>query len=469
MSKIFINYRQDDTSWSAQALYQELITHFPENIIFKDFNTIAPGEDFVESISHALEDCNVLLILIGKQWLTIQDKNGARRIDNPHDYVRLEIATALKRNVRVIPVLFDDTPMPESYELPEDLKKITTRQYVEIDKKRFESDTEKLVKAIQAILDAGKARNFGDGARQVEGKSGGEVEKKIYAERRRQAEPGKGEKQEQKANANGAPNTPKKSKVPTAIIVGFVILIIIVWLANIGDTVDETTGVDTVTTEALIDTTSYANESEDVPTETTPTGLQIKRARYGTSKSSIDVSLQLRQKIRNNKLWIVASNYIAGDPDPGNVKTLSIMYRNNGEDVVEEFIEGDTIRIPSNYQPSSFRLTNQSAGHMEQVKIERVQANFFRLKYVPNNCYLHMEYEDLSCDAANTVNSDQNMLINGADSWSSAFWIFERQASGDYFIRNAWRAEQGLIIEDGAIVCRPIQEGTTFLWSIDIM
>jgi hypothetical protein len=82
-----------------------LVEHFHAEQVFKDVDNIEPGEDFVERITAAVGSCDVLLALIGPRWLTITDENGQRRLDNPEDYVRLEIETALTRNVRVIPIL----------------------------------------------------------------------------------------------------------------------------------------------------------------------------------------------------------------------------------------------------------------------------------------------------------------------------------------------------------------------------
>ncbi len=150
--KIFINYRKDDSPWNSLALYQELTKYFPRENIFKDFNTIAPGTDFVESIEKALEECDVLLVLISENWLTITDSKGTKRIEKPDDFVRLEIATALKRNICVIPVLFDDATLPGEEELPDNLKKLSRRQSIEIDKNRFDTDTMRLAEAIKRAL-----------------------------------------------------------------------------------------------------------------------------------------------------------------------------------------------------------------------------------------------------------------------------------------------------------------------------
>jgi len=174
-SKIFINYRKDDSPWNSLALYQELIKHFGKENIFKDFNTILPGTDFVESIEEALESCDVLLVLISEHWADIKDKNGNPRIDNPDDFVRLEIATALRRNIKVIPVLFDNAVLPPATELPDDLKKLSRRQFIEIDKTRFEADTARLVETIKSILTP-----IGPGPdKRGDTKPGGDIKKEV--------------------------------------------------------------------------------------------------------------------------------------------------------------------------------------------------------------------------------------------------------------------------------------------------
>lgn len=149
---IFINYRKDDSSWNALALYNELLKYFPKESIFKDFNTIRPGDDFVESIQKALSHCNVLLVVMSKNWLDVKDRHGNRRINDPDDLVRIEIATAIERNIQVIPVLFDNIPMPTSADLPDNLRSLPRRQFVEIETTRFEADVKKLADAIGELM-----------------------------------------------------------------------------------------------------------------------------------------------------------------------------------------------------------------------------------------------------------------------------------------------------------------------------
>ena len=133
-----------------------LVEHFPAEQVFKDVDSIEPGEDFVERITAAVASCDVLLALIGPQWLTITDENGQRRLDNPGDYVRLEIETALTRKIRVIPILVDDAQMPRVNELPATLAALVRRNAVEINPVTF--DTKRLIAAVQKTLAEEQAR-----------------------------------------------------------------------------------------------------------------------------------------------------------------------------------------------------------------------------------------------------------------------------------------------------------------------
>ena len=170
---IFINYRKDDSSWNALALYNELQKYFPKETLFKDFNTIRPGDDFVESIQKALSHCNVLLVVMSKNWLEVKDKNGNRRISDPDDLVRIEIATAIERNIQVIPVLFDNIPMPTSADLPDNLRSLPRRQFVEIETTRFEADVKKLADAIKELMPADTSSHQQSAPKADTGQAGG--------------------------------------------------------------------------------------------------------------------------------------------------------------------------------------------------------------------------------------------------------------------------------------------------------
>jgi hypothetical protein len=148
--RIFISYRRQETAWPAGRLYDVLVEHFPAKQVFKDVDDIEPGEDFVERITAAVASCDVLLALIGPQWLTMIDENGHRRLDNPEDFVRLEIEAALTRKIRVIPILVDEARMPRVNEMPPALAPLVRRNAVEINPLTF--DTRRLVTAVQKTL-----------------------------------------------------------------------------------------------------------------------------------------------------------------------------------------------------------------------------------------------------------------------------------------------------------------------------
>ena len=145
--RIFISYRRQETAWPARQLYDVLVEHFPAEQVFKDVDNIEPGEEFVERITAAVESCDVLLALIGPQWLTITNEKGQRRLDNPEDYVRLEIETALTRKIRVIPILVDEARMPGADELPATLAPLVRRNAVEINPVTF--DTKRLISTVR--------------------------------------------------------------------------------------------------------------------------------------------------------------------------------------------------------------------------------------------------------------------------------------------------------------------------------
>jgi len=150
--RIFISYRRGETAYPAGWLYDRLAQHFGAGQIFKDVDSIELGDDFVQVITRAVGSCDVLLALIGHQWLSITDASGQRRLDDPDDFVRLEIEAALTRNVRIIPILVDGARMPNADELPEGLASLARRQALELSPSRFEYDTSRLLKILDMTL-----------------------------------------------------------------------------------------------------------------------------------------------------------------------------------------------------------------------------------------------------------------------------------------------------------------------------
>lgn len=155
--QIFISYRRDDSAGYVRALYDRLVQHFSKERVFMDVDTIDPGLPFDEAIKHALDQCEILLVVIGRRWMDKQ-VGMEPRINDPKDYVRIEIAAALSRNIRVVPVLLDGASIPGEKELPEPLRALARRNALEISNSRFDSDTETLIMAIRKALDEADGR-----------------------------------------------------------------------------------------------------------------------------------------------------------------------------------------------------------------------------------------------------------------------------------------------------------------------
>lgn len=145
LPRIFISYRREETAYPAGWLFDRLGDRFGAEKVFKDVDSIDPGDDYVQRITTAVGACDVLLALIGDEWLTITDDEGRRRLENSDDFVRVEIEAALTRGVRVIPVLVDGATMPDAEELPPSLAALARRQALELSPNRFEFDTDRLL------------------------------------------------------------------------------------------------------------------------------------------------------------------------------------------------------------------------------------------------------------------------------------------------------------------------------------
>jgi TIR domain len=148
---VFICYRREDSAGFAGRIYDRLIASLGRESVFIDVDGIPAGRDFVEVLSERVGRCDALIALIGQDWLASKDKENRRRLDDPGDFVRIEIEAALDRNVRVIPVLVDGAAMPSADDLPQQIKKLARRQGIEISHSRFDSDAERLTEALAQI------------------------------------------------------------------------------------------------------------------------------------------------------------------------------------------------------------------------------------------------------------------------------------------------------------------------------
>jgi TIR domain len=177
---IFINYRRGDDPGFTQALYSRLEQAFPPERLFMDVDDIAPGLDFVQVLNDQVARCDVLVAVIGKNWLLATDEDGVRRLDHPEDFVRIEIESALAQKKRVIPVLVNDARMPRSTELPDSLKAFARCNAVRLTHERFRADMQGLVKSLEGLLtEADKRRR--EEQEEEEGKRG--ERQKVEAER----------------------------------------------------------------------------------------------------------------------------------------------------------------------------------------------------------------------------------------------------------------------------------------------
>ena len=157
-ARIFISYRREEAAYPAGWLYDRLRDRYAGQV-FKDVDSIRPGDDFVQAITEAVASCHVLLALIGDEWLTITDATGRRRLDDRGDFVRVEIEAALSRDVLVIPILIGRASMPQEHELPAGLAKLVRRQALELSPNRFDFDTGRLFQVLDSTLADMGARN----------------------------------------------------------------------------------------------------------------------------------------------------------------------------------------------------------------------------------------------------------------------------------------------------------------------
>jgi hypothetical protein len=152
MGGIFISYRREDAEGYAGRLFDKLKEHFGRQSVFMDVVAIEPGVDFVDALNNALGSCDVLVSVIGRLWTAVSDSDGRRRLDDPLDYIRLETKIALEREIKVIPVLIQDAPMPTEKELPDELKKLARRQALKLSSDRWDYDMGRLIEALEKAL-----------------------------------------------------------------------------------------------------------------------------------------------------------------------------------------------------------------------------------------------------------------------------------------------------------------------------
>lgn len=152
MPGVFIRYRREDSAAYAGRLFDILSAEFGADNTFMDVDDIKGGDDFTTVIERKLGASDALIAVIGPHWVAVADPNGTRRLDNPNDFVRIEVAKALQRGIRVIPVLVGGAALPHPSDLPDNLKTLCDRQAVEIRDTRFHEDAKDLVDVLHGTL-----------------------------------------------------------------------------------------------------------------------------------------------------------------------------------------------------------------------------------------------------------------------------------------------------------------------------
>jgi hypothetical protein len=152
MTGIFINYRTGDETFASAAIDQRLRAEFGDDRVFRDSRALPAGLSFPSELWRRLQSSTVMLALIGPRWLTLTDDDGQRRLDVPDDYVRLEIRVALEKDKTVIPVLVGGAGMPARADLPDDIKDLRERQYLEVRSRYYDVDVDHLVDVLAGYV-----------------------------------------------------------------------------------------------------------------------------------------------------------------------------------------------------------------------------------------------------------------------------------------------------------------------------
>lgn len=152
MRAIFVSYRRHDAEGEAGRLFDDLVEQFGGDSVFMDVAAIEVGRDFRKAIDESISTCGVLLTIIGIGWLEEKNESGSRRLEDPGDFVRAEIASALRRDIPIVPVLVRGAKMPRPDQLPKDIRDLAYRNAVELTHVRWKSDIKLLIRSLRGIL-----------------------------------------------------------------------------------------------------------------------------------------------------------------------------------------------------------------------------------------------------------------------------------------------------------------------------
>ena len=149
MSSVFISYRRDTAAGEARALFNDLAARLGQDFVFMDVDCISLGRDFRKELQRTLAACDIVLVMIDKDWAAAKDDKGHNRLENAGDFVRMEIETALKRDIAVTPVLIKGAKMPTADELPAEIKDLAYRNGFELSHTRWELDVREIIRRLK--------------------------------------------------------------------------------------------------------------------------------------------------------------------------------------------------------------------------------------------------------------------------------------------------------------------------------
>lgn len=185
-------------------MYDRLVAEFGRGNVFKDVDDIPLGLDFAEHLDKAVSQCQVVIVVIGKTWTTVVDENGNRRLDSQDDFVRIEVESALKRGIPVIPVLLEGVSMPNRAQLPKSLHPLVRRNSTQVGyDPRFHTDMDRLIKGLKALM------------RVAESAPDPASEERPVSKRETQTEPKPVAQAVKAALAEDIPVAPAKPSMPT--------------------------------------------------------------------------------------------------------------------------------------------------------------------------------------------------------------------------------------------------------------
>lgn len=166
MASVFINYRRADSAAWAKRLFDHLSMRYGRDLIFEDVESIRPGQKWMDAILEEILKCEVFLVMIGPNWMELQDEHGNRRIADNEDVLCIEISEALKAECHIIPLLVGGINMPAREELPASISALAGYQAVNLSDEQWNPDVMKLIDELRELISVTRGGVSLDGVQQ---------------------------------------------------------------------------------------------------------------------------------------------------------------------------------------------------------------------------------------------------------------------------------------------------------------